>query len=207
MKNVRTLASYVGITMVTALLLSLWIETTNSAALPNKAEVKITMPSKGQQVPLGGILVSGTSSANATSDCTVSIVIDGIRPYQKAVPTGHGGANDYTNWTFTATQKYTVIKQGQNKITAKMACPQNLNYTKFYSVNVTGVAGKGPQQSSNNTVGAGNGFPPSIPSLATSANTTIASSSTTGGSSSPGKSIGGTIVKEPIHSKILKSSK
>jgi len=213
MKNVRTLASYVGITMVTALLLSLWIdiswiETTNAAALPNKAEVKITMPSKGQQVPLGGILVSGTSSANATTDCTVSTVIDGIRPYQKAVPTGHGGANDYTNWTFTATQKYTVIKQGQNKITAKMACPQNLNYTKFYSVNVTGVAaGKGPQQSSNNTVGTGNGFPPSIPSLATSANTTIAPSSTTGGSSSPGKSIGGTIVKEPIHSKILKSSK
>ena len=210
--NFRTLASYVGITMVTMLLLSLWIDiswidTTYAAALPNKAEVKITSPSKGQQVQPGGILVSGTSSANATTDCTVSVVINGIRPYQRAVPTGHGGANDYSNWTFTATQGYTVIKQGQNKMTAKMSCPQNLNFTKFYSVNVTGVAGKAQQQLVNNTTTTGTGFPPSLPSVATPTNSTTASSSTPGGTSSTGSSVGGTIVKEPKHSKILKSSK
>lgn len=209
--NFRTLASYVGITMVTMLLFSLWvdisrIDTTYAAALPNKAEVKITSPSKGQQVQPGGILVSGTSSANATTDCTVSVVINGIRPYQRAVPTGHGGANDYSNWTFTATQGYTVIKQGQNKMTAKMSCPQNLNFTKFYSVNVTGVAGKA-QQLVNNTTTTGTGFPPSLPSVATPTNNTTASSSTPGGTSSTGSSVGGTIVKEPKHSKILKSSK
>ncbi len=205
--NFRTLASYVGITMVTLLLFSLWIDiswtdTTFAAALPNKAEVKITSPSKGQQVQPGGILVSGTSSANATTDCTVSVVINGIRPYQRAVPTGHGGANDYSNWTFTATQGYTVIKQGQNKMTAKMSCPQNLNFTKFYSINVTGVAGK-----AQNTTTMGTGFPPSLPSVATPTNSTTASSSTPGGTSSTGSSVGGTIVKEPKHSKILKSSK
>ena len=210
--NSRILASYVGITMVTMLLFSLWIDiswidTTYAAALPNKAEVKITSPSKGQQVQPGGILVSGTSSANATTDCTVSVVINGIRPYQRAVPTGHGGANDYSNWTFTATQKYTVIKQGQNKMTAKMSCPQNLNFTKFYSVNVTGVAGKAQQQLVNNTTTTGTGFPPSLPSVATPTNSTTASSSTPGGTSSTGSSVGGTIVKEPKHSKILKSSK
>jgi hypothetical protein len=210
--NFRTLASYVGITMVTMLLFSLWIDiswidTTYAAASPNKAEVKITSPSKGQQVQPGGILVSGTSSANATTDCTVSVVINGIRPYQRAVPTGHGGANDYSNWTFTATQKYTVIKQGQNKMTAKMSCPQNLNFTKFYSVNVTGVAGKAQQQLVNNTTTTGTGFPPSLPSVATPTNSTTASSSTPGGTSSTGSSVGGTIVKEPKHSKILKSSK
>ncbi len=208
----RTLASYVGITMVTMLLFSLWIDiswidTTYAAASPNKAEVKITSPSKGQQVQPGGILVSGTSSANATTDCTVSVVINGIRPYQRAVPTGHGGANDYSNWTFTATQKYTVIKQGQNKMTAKMSCPQNLNFTKFYSVNVTGVAGKAQQHLVNNTTTTGTGFPPSLPSVATPTNSTTPSSSTPGGTSSTGSSVGGTIVKEPKHSKILKSSK
>lgn len=208
--NFRTLATYVGITMVTMLLFSLWIDiswidTTYAVALPNKADVKITAPSKGQQVPPGGILLSGTSSANATTECIVSVVINGIRPYQRAVPTGHGGANDYSNWTFTATQKYTVIKQGQNKITAKMSCPQNLNFTKFYSVNVTGVAGKAQQLANNTTTGTG--FPPSLPSVATPTNSTIASSSTPGGSSSTGSSVGGTIVNEPKHSKILKSSK
>lgn len=210
--NFRTLASYVGITMVTMLLFSLWIDiswidTTFAAALPNKAEVKITSPSKGQQVQPGGILVSGTSSANATTDCTVSVVINGIRPYQRAVPTGHGGANDYSNWTFTATQGYTVIKQGQNKMTAKMSCPQNLNFTKFYSINVTGVTGKAQQQLVNNTTTTGTGFPPSLPSVATPTNSTTASSSTPGGTSSTGSSVGGTIVKEPKHSKILKSSR
>lgn len=208
--NFRTLATYVGITMVTMLLFSLcidisWIDTSYAAALPNKAEVKITAPIKGQQVPPGGILLSGTSSANATTDCIVSVVINGMRPYQRAVPTGHGGPNDYSNWTFTATQKYTVIKQGQNKITAKMSCPQNLNFTKFYSVNVTGVAGKAQQLANNTTTGTG--FPPSLPSVATSTNSTIASSSTPGGSSSTGSSVGRTIVNEPKHSKILKSSK
>jgi hypothetical protein len=198
--------------MVTMLLFSLWIDiswidTTYAAALPNKAEVKITSPSKGQQVQPGGILVSGTSSANATTDCTVSVVINGIRPYQRAVPTGHGGANDYSNWTFTATQGYTLIKQGQNKMTAKMSCPQNLNFTKFYSVNVTGVAGKEQQQLVNNTTTTGTGFPPSLPSVATPTNSTTTSSSTPGGTSSTGSSVGGTIVKEPKHSKILKSSK
>jgi hypothetical protein len=138
------------------------------------------------------ILVSGTSSANATTDCTVSVVINGIRPYQRAVPTGHGGANDYSNWTFTATQKYTVIKQGQNKMTAKMSCPQNLNFTKFYSVNVTGVAGKA-QQLVNNTTTTGTGFPPSLPSVATPTNSTTPSSSTPGGTSSTGSSVGGTL--------------
>jgi len=210
--NFRTLASYVGVTMVTMLLFSLWIDiswidTTYAAASLNKAEVKITSPSKGQQVQPGGILVSGTSSANATTDCTVSVVINGIRPYQRAVPTGHGGANDYSNWTFTATQKYTVIKQGQNKMTAKMSCPQNLNFTKFYSVNVTGVAEKAQQQLVNNTTTTGTGFPPSLPSVATPTNSTTPSSSTPGGTSSTGSSVGGTIVKEPKHSKILKSSK
>jgi hypothetical protein len=184
-----------------------WIDAAYAAALPNKAEVKITSPSKGQQVPSGGILVSGTSSANATTACAVSVVINGIRPYQRAIPTGLGGANDYSNWTFTATQKYTVINEGQNKITAKMSCPQNLNFTKFYSVNVTGVAGKAQQQLANNTTTTGTGFPPSLPSVATPTNTTIASSSTPGGSSSSGSSVGGTIVKEPKHSKILRSSK
>jgi len=178
--------------MVTMLLFSLWIDIswidTTYAALPNKADVKINAPSKGQQVPLGGILLSGTSSANATTDCIVSVVINGIRPYQRAAPTGHGGANDYSNWTFTATQKYTAIKQGQNKITAKMSCPQNLNFTKFYSVNVTGVAGKAQQLANNITTGTG--FPPSLPSVATPTNSTIASSSTPGGSSSTGVVLG-----------------
>jgi hypothetical protein len=66
-------------------------------------------PAKGQQVPVGNITISGTSSSNATNNCTVSVIINGIRPYQQATSTGNKGPNDYSNWTFSATTKYSTI--------------------------------------------------------------------------------------------------
>jgi len=134
--------------------------------------VKITSPAKGQQVPVGNIMISGKSSSNATNHCSVSVIINGIKPYQQATSTGNKGPNDYSNWTFSATPKYSTIKEGINKITAKYSCPQNINLTKFYSVNVTGVAAKGQQPiaptPTNNTKTTVSAFPPSLPSLNTS---------------------------------------
>ena len=68
--------------------------------------VKITSPAKGQQVPIGNIMISGTSSSNTTNHCTVSFIINGIKPYQQATSTGDKGPNDYSNWTFTAHHPY-----------------------------------------------------------------------------------------------------
>ena len=148
--------------------------------------VKITSPAKGQQVPVGNITISGTSSSNATNHCTVLVIINSIKPYQQATSTGKKGPNDYSNWTFTATPKYSTIKEGTNKITAKYSCLPNVNLTKFYSVNVTGVAAKGqaiPPTPANNPKTTGGAFPPSLPSVNPS------------------------IVNESKHSKILKGSK
>jgi hypothetical protein len=111
----------------------------------NLPSLKITAPHKGQQVPVSSnVTVSGISSppvANKThTGCTVSVLLNGIRPYQKAVATGHGGKNDYSTWKYTITSKYAALEQGQNKITSKVSCiatPTNL--TKSYSVNVTGT--------------------------------------------------------------------
>ena len=41
--------------------------------------VKITSPAKGQHVPVGNIIISGTSSSNATNHCTVSVIINSIK--------------------------------------------------------------------------------------------------------------------------------
>jgi hypothetical protein len=130
--------------------------------------VKITSPAKGQHVSVGNITISGTSSSNATNHCTVSVIINGIKPYQQATSTGSKGPNDYSNWTFSATPKYSTIKEGINKITAKYSCPQNVNLTKFYSVNVTGVPAKGqpiPPTPDNHPKATGGAFPPSLPSV------------------------------------------
>jgi hypothetical protein len=130
--------------------------------------VKITSPAKGQHVSVGNITISGTSSSNATNHCTVSVIINGMKPYQQATSTGSKGPNDYSNWTFSATPKYSTIKEGINKITAKYSCPQNVNLTKFYSVNVTGVLAKGqpiPPTPGNHPKATGGAFPPSLPSV------------------------------------------
>jgi hypothetical protein len=59
--------------------------------------------------------------------------------FQNTSANGPGGPNDYSNWTFSLTPKYTVIKQGVNEITAKFFCNSNPEIASFYSMNVTGV--------------------------------------------------------------------
>jgi hypothetical protein len=120
----------------------------SSSPLPstNLPSIKITSPHKGQQVPVGGnVVVSGISSPPPTyknrTDCTVSVLLNAVKPYQKAVATGHGGTTDYSSWRYSITPNYAAIKQGQNKITAKISCAANpTNLTKFNSLNVTGIA-------------------------------------------------------------------
>jgi hypothetical protein len=105
--------------------------------------VKITSPTKGQQVLLSkNITVSGISTTTgnpATSHCQVSVIVNNIKPYQQAKGSGSGGAADFSKWNFVLTSKYTTIKQGPaNKITAKYVCSSNPK-PSYYSVNVTGV--------------------------------------------------------------------
>jgi hypothetical protein len=102
--------------------------------------VKITSPTKGQQVPVGkDLVVSGTSATNKTADCKVSVKVNFINPYHNASPIGVGGNTDYSKWNFILSPAYTTIKPGQNKITAKFACANNPTLASHYSVNVTGV--------------------------------------------------------------------
>jgi hypothetical protein len=116
------------------------------------AKIKITSPMKGQQVSVGkDLTLSGTSIDNATAstnDCKVSVIVNKVRPYQPATGAtgtdGGGGrgaaaAGDYSKWDFVLTSKYTTIKPGQNRITAKYECGNNAALTAFSSVNVTGV--------------------------------------------------------------------
>jgi hypothetical protein len=105
------------------------------------AGVKIVSPAMGQKVPVGQLVVSGASTDNATTDCQVYVDVNDIKPMQNTTAAGVGGRNDYSNWTFTYTSKYYLISEGINELTAKLSCINNpANITKYYSVNVTGVA-------------------------------------------------------------------
>jgi hypothetical protein len=108
--------------------------------------VKVTSPTTGQQVPTGELTISGTSTDNATTDCTVYADWNDTKPFQTATATGPGGVNDYSTWTFTYTKDYHLITNGTNNLTSKLSCfdesdvGSTANLTKSYSVNVIGVA-------------------------------------------------------------------
>src|ERR687889_827277 len=106
--------------------------------------IKITSPSTGQQVPVGQLTISGISTDNPTTDCTVYADWNNTKPFQKAIATGPGGVNDYSTWSFTYTDKYHLIINGTNNLTSKLSCFNNIssnaNLTKNYSVNVIGIA-------------------------------------------------------------------
>jgi hypothetical protein len=115
--------------------------------------IKIISPIHNQTVPVGsGFNILGTSTATDIGNCYVSVIINNIKPYQNATASGPNGIKDYSKWNFTLLHdKYTPIKEGQNKITSKLSClngnnntnsnsiTTSTNLTKWSSVNVTGV--------------------------------------------------------------------
>jgi hypothetical protein len=139
--------------------------------------IKITSPSTGQQIPVGELIISGTSTDNATTDCTVYADWNNTKPFQKAVATGPGGLDDYSRWTFTYTDDYHLITNGTNDLTSKLSCVGDdsnvgtANLTKSYSVNVIGVTESSERQElDKEEVKQNNGssdfsFSPSFPSM------------------------------------------
>jgi hypothetical protein len=113
---------------------------------PPRIGIKITSPTTGQQVSVGEFTISGISTDNATTDCTVYADWNNTKPLQTATATGPAGVNDYSTWNFTYTAEYHLITNGTNNLTSKLSCVDNstagtTNLTQFYSVNVIGVTG------------------------------------------------------------------
>lgn len=80
----------------------------------------------------------------------VYVVVNDQKPFQNATVTGSGGANDYSTWTFIYTDRYYLIHEGLNELTAKLSCiddDTNNNgaaiVTIWYSLNVVGVSSYG----------------------------------------------------------------
>jgi hypothetical protein len=142
--NTETKFERIVLSLVIALIL-LIVTCTNSAFSQQDQEatstigIKITSPSTGQQVPVGELTISGISTDNATTDCTVYADWNDQKPFQKVVATGPGGVNDYSTWNFTYTKNYNIITNGTNNLTSKLSCLSSpANVTKWNSVNVTG---------------------------------------------------------------------
>src|SRR5437867_6338495 len=104
--------------------------------------IKIESPLSNQQVPVGELTISGTSSDNSSSQCQVYLDWNNLKPYQLATPTGSNGSADFSKWSFTYSSKYHLIQTGLNDLTSKITClvpPAGPTVTKWYSINVTGT--------------------------------------------------------------------
>src|ERR1044072_5505800 len=90
------------------------------------------------------LIISGHSSDNIAKNCSVTVIVNDVRPYQNAIAKGTGGINDFSQWEFSLRNEYTQIIEGENKITAKLLCmPAS---TRWNSVFINGVPSYSTQE-------------------------------------------------------------
>ena len=133
--------------------------------------IQITSPQDGQQVPPGELSIQGISSDDEETDCQVYADVNDITPMRNVTAVGDSEEdNDFSKWTFTYTQDYQLIKQGENELTAKISCSDNgdidLNpfpagaqtisssspLSEWHTVNVTAVQGAAAVPSSSQSL-------------------------------------------------------
>jgi hypothetical protein len=132
--------------IILALMMFLSIESIDIYAI----SINILSPLSNQQVPVGELTISGSSSDNSTAQCQVYVDWNNLKPYQLATPNGSNGSGDFSSWSYTYTSKYHLIQTGLNDLTSKITClvpPAGPTVTKWYSINVTGSTS--PNQSSS----------------------------------------------------------
>jgi hypothetical protein len=125
--------------------------------MPKSHNIKITFPSPGQQVPLNnnftirGIvnygLATPPSSSNATTtssspaSCRVIISLNNSTYQAASRAGGQQQPHDYSKWRYVVDPKSIPIKEGpNNRIYARLSCPDAPNLESRTHLNFTGVA-------------------------------------------------------------------
>ena len=109
-----------------------------SLSLISAETIRIVNPITTQNVSTGQeLIVSGVSSDSTLKNCSVSVIVNDVRPYQTTVAKGTDGINEFSQWEFVLRTNYTQIIQGENKITSKLQCTSAP--PRWYSVFVNGV--------------------------------------------------------------------
>ncbi len=112
--------------------------TVPSSPIPAET-IKIVEPITTQNVSSRDeLIISGQSSDNNLKNCSVSVIVNDVKPYQNAVAKGAGGATDFSEWEFVLHNNYTQIIEGENKITSKLLCASA--FPRWYSVFINGVS-------------------------------------------------------------------
>ena len=114
--------------------------------------VKIDTPVDSTNLPAGDLTIYGTSSDDDTTNCQVYADWNDLKPMQNVSANGPKGISDFSKWSFTYTNNYHNIIEGQNELTSKITCYESgpSASSKSYSINVTGT--KEVSKNSNDTL-------------------------------------------------------
>jgi hypothetical protein len=117
----------------------------SSPAAPGLPSIHIESHRDGQQVQVGKLAIKGISSDNEKTRCQVYADVNDMTPMRNVTAAGSKGGKDFSKWTFTYTDEYQLIKEGENELTAKISCFYRngkdtfTEMSKWHTVNVTGV--------------------------------------------------------------------
>lgn len=108
------------------------------------SDIEIVYPNNDQTTKVNSDLeISGTSNYNPSSICHVAVIINDAKPYKKTIPAEGNIESGYFTWRYIIESDSNIIKQGNNKITARLLCTSvnGEDIRKWDSVTVIGQIG------------------------------------------------------------------
>jgi hypothetical protein len=90
----------------------------------SQPDIEIVYPNSNQAANTESDLeISGISNYDPHNTCHVSVIINDVKPYRKTIPTSGDMRTDYSTWKYVIeSDSSNTIKQGDNKITARLLC-------------------------------------------------------------------------------------
>ena len=115
-----------------------------SSLSSSSPDIEIVSPNSDQTANTESDLeISGISNYDSRNTCHVSVIINDVKPYRKTIPTGGDMKSDYSTWKYVIESDSNTIRQGDNKITARLLCAgvNGEDIRKWDSVAVIGQPG------------------------------------------------------------------
>jgi hypothetical protein len=116
-----------------------------SSLSSSSPDIEIVSPNSDQTANTESDLeISGISNYDPRNTCHVSVIINDVKPYRKTIPMGGDLKSDYSTWKYVIKSDSHTIRQGDNKITARLLCAgeNGEDIRKWDSVAVIGQSGK-----------------------------------------------------------------
>jgi hypothetical protein len=115
-----------------------------SSLSSSSPDIEIVSPNSDQTANTESDLeISGISNYDPHNTCHVSVIINDVKPYRKTIPMGGDMKSDYSTWKYVIESDSNTIRQGDNKITARLLCAgeNGEDIRKWDSVAILGQSG------------------------------------------------------------------